>query len=207
MIRRILTTLFVLGAALNIHAGDKSRVTYDRNDKKGTLSVLVDGKTAIVYQYGSDLDMPHYYPVLSPSGKKMTVQKTEPYPHHRSFWLADKVQLAGERPVTFYAGLYAGKNGRKNPAPPYKDHIRHVEFTHEPKSGDKPTVRSKLIWEMDNDKPVLDEDRVMEITPLGGGEYFLDITFTLTAAYGDVKLFTGTPARRAARPANTLFQY
>ena len=187
MIRTILTTLFLLGAVFNIDAGEKQRVTYDQNDKDGTLSVLVDGKTAFIYQYASDLDMPHYYPVLSPSGKTMTVQQTKPYPHHRSFWFADRVQLAGERPVTFYAALYTSKNGKENPTPPYKDHIRHVKFTFEPKAGEKPTIDSKLIWEMDNNKPVLDEDRVMQITPLDGGEYFLDVTFTLTAAYGDVK--------------------
>lgn len=186
MIRAIMTTLFLLGAVLNIDAGEKSRVTYDRNDKDGKLSVLVDGKTAFVYQYASDLDMAHYYPILSPSGKTMTIQQAEPHPHHRSFWFADRVQLANERPVSFYAGLYTGKNGKKNPTPPYKDHIRHIKFTHELKAGENSTVHSKLMWEMDSDKPVLDEDRVIEIIPLGDGEYFLDITFTLTASYGDV---------------------
>lgn len=59
MIRTILTALFLLGAVLNIDAEEESGVTYERSDKKGTLSVLVDGKTAFVYQYGSDLDMAH----------------------------------------------------------------------------------------------------------------------------------------------------
>ena len=188
MIYRTLTTLFLLGAVLVTGAGGRPNVSYDRNDREGTLSVLIDGKAALVYQYGSDLDMPHYYPVLSPSGRTMTIQQANPFPHHRSFWFADKVQLAGERPATFYAALYTGKNGKKNPIPPYKDHIRHVAFTCEPTAGETPAVHSKLVWEMDHDKPVLDEDRVMEITPLRNGEYFLDMTFTLTAAYGDVKV-------------------
>jgi len=182
--RRLLITLCLLTAISNINALEKLEVAYDRNDKDGTLSIQVEGKTALVYQYGADLDMAHYFPILSPSGKTMTIQQTEPYPHHRSFWFADRVQLAGERAVTFYASLYTGKDKKH---PPFNDHIRHVEFPVDPKAGQKPSVHSKLIWEMDKDKPVLDEDRVMNITALGNGEYFLDMTFTLTASYGDVK--------------------
>ena len=44
----------------------------------------------------------------------------------------------------------------------------------------------KLVWEMDVDVPVLDELRHMRIVGLGGGEYLVDLTFTLSASYGDV---------------------
>ena len=49
-----------------------------------------------------------------------------------------------------------------------------------------PVIRSKLLWEMDGDKPVLDESRELRVVALGNGEYFLDVTFTVTASYGDV---------------------
>ena len=158
------------------------RVQLERDDAAGRLRVLIDGREAFVYQHGADVDLPHYWPVRSPSGKSMTIQHPDPYPHHRSFWFADKVRLAEERDVNFYACLYTGKDNK----PPYRDHVRHVELLPNAGTPEEPVIRTKLLWEMDNDKPVLDELREMRIVALGGGEYFLDVTFTVTASYGDV---------------------
>ena len=55
------------------------------DEAAGRMTVLVGGREALVYDYGDDLDLVHYWPMRSPSGKNMLVQKTEPYPHHRSF--------------------------------------------------------------------------------------------------------------------------
>jgi len=162
-----------------------SHVALDRDDAAGRLRVLVDGNEALVYQYGADCDLVHYWPVRSPSGKSMTVRHPTPYPHHRSFWFADKVQLAGGRDVSFYGALYSCED-RKNPKPPFRDHVRHVEFLPVEEKPGETAVTSKLVWEMDGDKPVLDELRRMRVVALGDGEYFLDLTFTVTASHGDV---------------------
>ncbi len=50
----------------------------------------------------------------------------------------------------------------------------------------------KLVWEMDLNVPVLDEQRQMRIAAWEGGEYFVDLTFTLTASYGDVTFVSDT---------------
>ncbi|MHC4404513.1 MAG: DUF6807 family protein [Planctomycetota bacterium] len=174
------------GSALTagIQQSPGREVRCDR-DEAGRLRVLIDGREALVYQHGADVDLPHYYPVRSPSGKSMTVQRTDPYPHHRSFWFADKVRLAGQRDVNFYACLYTAAD-RKDPKAPFQDHVRHVEFLPEAEEHGQPVIRAKLVWEMDQNKPVLDELRTMRVAALGDGEYFLDLTFTLTASYGDV---------------------
>jgi len=189
MRKRTFTHLIVLSTLLAalpaaVLAAD-SRVEFRRDDAKGGMAVLVDGREALVYQYAADLDMAHFYPVRSPGGKSMTVQHPNPYPHHRSFWFADKVRLADQRAVEFYAALYTGKD-RQNPAPPFRDHIRHLEFIDGPAEKDQAEITMKLVWEMDDNKAVLDETRRMRVAALGEGEYFLDITFTLTAAHGDV---------------------
>jgi hypothetical protein len=172
---------FAAGQA-NADRPARLRIQLERDDAAGQLRVLIDGKEAFVYQHGDDVDLPHYWPVRSPSGKSMTVQHPTPYPHHRSFWFADKVQLAGERDVNFYACLYTGQDNN----PPYRDHVRHVELLSNAGKPEEPVIRTKLLWEMDTDKPVLDELREMRVVPLGEGEYFLDVTFTVTASYGDV---------------------
>lgn len=159
-----------------------------RNDAAGKLQVLIGGKEAFAYCYGKEVDLPHLYPLRSPSGKSMTVQQTEPYPHHRSFWFADTVQLAGQRQASFYNALYSGTGDKKNPKPPFRDHIRHVAFTEEKSGAGRGALGMKLVWEMDDGQtPVLDETRHIDIVRLDEGEYFLNLQFELTASYGDVE--------------------
>jgi len=185
---RVLVPVFLLlaTAAPAVLPAAECRIEFRRDDAKGQMQVLLDGKEAFVYRYGEQTDMVHFYPIRSPGGKSMTVQHPSPYPHHRSFWFADKVRLQGERTVEFYAALYSGES-RQQPKPPYKDHIRHVEFIEGPATRGEARMGMKIVWEMDSTKRVLDERRDLRIVGLDDGEYFVDVTFTLTAAYGDVE--------------------
>jgi hypothetical protein len=151
------------------------------------MRIVVDGQEALIYQYGDDQDLVHFYPVRSPNGQSMTVQKTDPYPHHRSFWFGDKVQLDGGRAVGFYNALYSGSTRNIESRPPYKDHVHHIEFDKGEAGKDQAALTAKLVWEMDGDTPVFDEQREMRVVALGDGAWFMDITYTLTAAHGDVK--------------------
>ena len=191
MRRFVITALLVAGvlAGLSSAAAETSqeRVTFKNNEKKGELSIRIDGQEALVYQYGPDEDLAHYWPVRSPSGKSMTVQHPDPYPHHRSFWFADHVQLEGERDANFYNAWYTREKEAEHECP-FKDRVRHVEFLDvQQPDGPARKLAMKLVWEMDWDKTVLSEHREMRIVPLDEGEYFLDITFTVTATNGDVK--------------------
>jgi hypothetical protein len=176
---------FSLSVASAAIAAD-SRIAVKQDEAKGEIRLTIDGKEALVYCYGDQVDLPHLYPIRSPNGKSMTVRQTSPYPHHRSFWFADKVQLEGKRPVGFYGALYSSVAGRKDPKPPYRDHVRHVKMTSGKSTSDAAKLTMNLLWEMDGDTPVLDEVREMRVVALGEGEYLLDIEFTLTANYGDV---------------------
>ena len=157
------------------------------DEAQGQLQILIDGKEALVYQYGKEVDMPHLYPVRSPASKLLTVQKSNPYPHHRSIWFGDKVQLAGQaQPVSFYDPLYSQVD-KKDPHSPYRNRIRHVKFLTQESTAAGANIKAQLIWEADLGKvPVMDEIRCLRVTPLAGGEYFLDCRFEITAAYGDV---------------------
>jgi hypothetical protein len=182
--------LLVGSAALLFSAcGAKPQVTLDRDDASGTLAVLIGGREAIVYQYGQTLDLAHYWPMRSPSGKNMLIEKTEPYPHHRSFWFADTVRPeGGERDVSFYNALYGGvKTEAGDYGPPFRDRIRHVSFTRLEAGAGRAEIDAELAWEMDGGRTVIDERRLLIVHGLGGGEYLLDLTFSLTASSGDVQ--------------------
>ena len=178
-----LCTLLATGSRLN-----QPEIELRRDDESGRLHVFIDGQVILVYQYINWIDIPHYFPMNSPSGKNMLVQQTEPYPHHRAFWFADKVRLNGGREVSTYNALYSGqKIGRNAYGPPFRDHIRHLRFNQCEAEGSRAVIETELLWEMDDNTPVLEEHRHLVIHALGKGEYLLDITFVLTAAFGDVE--------------------
>ncbi len=162
-------------------------VEFEPDDAAGQLRVLIGGREAFAYVYGTNVDLAHFYPLRSPSGQSMTVQRAEPYPHHRSFGIADTVQLAGHREASFYNAFYTGRSDRKNPQPPFRDRIRHVAFTQQRTDRGRADLGMLLRWEMDEGRtPVLEETRRLRIVALDRGEYFLDLHFAVRAAFGEV---------------------
>jgi len=162
-------------------------IEFQQQQARGELAVRIAGREAFVYVYGPEVDLPHFFPIRSPSGKSMTVQKTEPYPHHRSFWFADTVQREGHPPASFYNALYSGTGDPRHPGPPFTNRIRHVAFGELAPGAGQARLGLNLLWEMDSGRtPVLEETRTVRIVALGQGEYFLDLTFRLRAGYGPV---------------------
>lgn len=153
------------------------------------LVVLVDGQPALTYQYGDEFALPHYWPVLSPTGKQLTIQHPEPYPHHRSIWIADKVQAVDGPAVDFY---HCWKNLRSpsQPADGFRHFIRHERFDKLEANGATARVVAELQWIVDDTRPVLDERRDLRIVALGDGEYFVDLRWKLTASSGEVKFLS-----------------
>ncbi|MFW6171694.1 MAG: DUF6807 family protein [Planctomycetota bacterium] len=172
------------------------RITIDIDDDAGRLTLTVDGQTAFVYCHGPSVDLPHFNPFNSPTGRAMTVKITEPYPHHRSFWVADeRVRLEGRsKKANIYSSLYSGvkdKEKSKWPVAPYTTRVDHVEFSRVKTQGDSAEFDERLTW-MDGDVKLLDELRHYRVRALGEGEYFLDFSFQLKAAYGDVTITRDT---------------
>jgi len=185
-----LAIIFSAFASLTLSAAVSSEsVTLKRDDASGILTVLIAGREAFVYRYGTSLDLPHIWPLNTPSGRDLLVQQTEPYPHHRSFWWADTVKLDGGRDVSVYNGFYTGvKKSDTVYEPPFKDRIRHVAFDRCEAKGETAWIDERLVWEMDHSIPVLDEVRRTVVHSLGNGEYLLDITEALVSNYGDVSV-------------------
>jgi hypothetical protein len=188
---RAATLIVLFVVTLSAAPTDNPRVEFRRDDAAGCLQILIDSREAFVYQYAPILDLPHYWPFNSPSGKNMLVQRTEPYPHHRSFWFADTVRLNGGREVSLYNAFYSGrKTGENMYEPPFRDHIRHLKFTRLEARDDQGVVEAELVWEMDGETSIIKEERRLAFYALADGEYFLDLTFKLTSAYGEVEFIS-----------------
>jgi hypothetical protein len=182
--RSVIALAALLAFAPRAQAADAAaRLVID--ETQGRLHIGVDGDPgAVDYRY-KNVDLPHFFPIHCPSGKSLTIDRTEPYPHHRSLWFADTVQLAGHRQASFYNALYSQVD-KNDPASPFRDHVRHVEFLSPGSSGRQAKYGERLVWEMDFNVPVLDELRHVRLVDLGQREYLLDLDFTLTATYGTV---------------------
>lgn len=179
--------LLALGAVGFGLGASRPRVTVARDDAAGRLAVLVGGREALVFQYGPDVDIAHYWPMRSPSGRNLLVQKTEPYPHHRSFWFADTVRTGtGERDLSFYNALYSGVKGDDGSyAPPCRERIRLESFPRLETEKARAVIEARLVWESEG-RPVLLERRRLVVHSLGRGEYLLDLSWSLTPAGDDV---------------------
>jgi len=186
VIAAALFCLFLVSAIFYLTT-DKTQIKINNDENSGKLAVFFEGQPLFVYQYSHQWDLTHFWPLYSPSGNNMLVQKTEPFPHHRAFWFADTVRLEDERDVSFYYAYLTGQKINDNAfSPPFSDHIRHIEFTRSDARGNKAIIEERLVWEMDGNKPVMEEFRNIRIYILENREYLIDIVFTLTAYFGDV---------------------
>jgi hypothetical protein len=70
-------------------AGQKVTATLD----KDKIDVTIDGKLFTSYKFAADQKYPYFWPVNGPlSGKSITTETSEPYPHHHSlFFGCDRV--------------------------------------------------------------------------------------------------------------------
>jgi len=161
------------------------RVTAEPDDAAATLTFAIDGREAFVYRYGSEWAIPHVWPLRSPSGRSLLVQRTEPFPHHRSLWIADKVQL-GDGPVTDFYHEHSNLRDPQRRELGHHSFIRH-ERLGEIRSGDHSAVAvAELTW-VAQGAPVLDQTLRFELEPLDNGQFLLELHWELRAGYGDVK--------------------
>jgi hypothetical protein len=181
----------LISSAGTVSQSQNSIFDLQQDDGRGNLRVQINGCEAFTYQYTSWYDLPHIWPLRSPSGKNMLEQQNEPYPHHRAFYFADTVLFNGARKVDVYMALYTGqKIGTDVFGPPFRDHIRHTDFKQLKIEEDRAIIEAELLWEMDGNKPVLDDLRLFDVFSLGNGEYLIDVLYTLTASYGDIEFIS-----------------
>ncbi|MGL4942965.1 MAG: DUF6807 family protein [Thermoguttaceae bacterium] len=178
------------------NAADESRFAFQDDTTRGVTRIVLDGKTLFEYIYDAAVDVPHFYPWHSVSGRSMTVQKTEPYPHHRSFWIGEiDVRLEGhDGKFGNYDALYARQPGAvdandpfKKGSPAFKSRTRHVGYENIRREKDSLAWDESLVWELDG-VPIADEKRHYHLLALDGGEYILDLSVNVVASYGNLKV-------------------
>ncbi len=159
-------------------------VTWTDNEADGELTFLIEGREILTYQYHPRWALPHIWPLYSPSGKSLLVQKTEPFPHHRSLWLADKLQLE-DGPVIDYYHEWKNLNDKDKPELGHHSFIRHDGLA--VMGGDSNSASATTIstWVAKGDS-ALSQFCTYELHDLGEQEYQLNMKWQLRADFGDV---------------------
>lgn len=165
-------------------------VTVTNDGEANTLTFAIAGREAFVYQYASHFAIPHIWPLRAPSGNSLTVQKTEPFPHHRSLWIVDKVRLS-DGPVTDFYHEWKNLKDAKHPEKGHASFIRHERLDlPEAEPATRAEATAHLTWFVGETTPVLDQSWTFQLEDLGEGEFLLELSWELRAAYGDVQFLS-----------------
>ncbi len=132
---------------------------------KDKITVTIDGKLFTCYKFAASQKYPYFWPVNGPlSGKSITTETSEPYPHHHSlFFGCDRVN----------GGNYwqeANEHGRI--------------LSQGPKittaSGERITFTDTCLWKQPDKDPVIEDTREIIICAPSETLRIIDFKITLT---------------------------
>lgn len=169
-------------ASLSASAGSSlaqfPKVEVRQDGQADKVGIAIDGKEVVAYQHSSKDALPHFWPLKSPSGKLLTVQHPDHHPHHRSIWIADKIQGEGLPAIDFY---HSWKNylDKEHPEKGYRHFIRHDRFGEVKRDENRAVIEAHLKWIANQSQEVLDDHRTLRLVALGEGEYLIDLGWEL----------------------------
>ena len=147
------------------------------------FDVTIAGKSFTTYWFGKRDDRiyvrPIFFPVFAPGDVEVTsdqysLKEREPktdHPHHQSLWVA-------QGDVNGVDHWSLGKDGKGTTSAKQ----RHIKFT---SVGDDRFVE-QLVWDDNNQKPMLNEIRTVKFIVYPDGSRGIDITSAFTPAEGSV---------------------
>ncbi len=182
-------TLLLVAVACSSPPKDEFHTRVNRDDEAGSLRFEVDGREVFTYQYGDEWAIPHIWPLRSPSGRSLLVQKTEPFPHHRSLWIVDRVQLE-DGPVTDFYHEWSNLRDKEQPGLGHHSFIRHERFSGLRSHERGAVATAELTWVVQDETPVLDQSLRFELEDLGNHESMLHLSWELRATYGPVRILS-----------------
>jgi hypothetical protein len=151
------------------------QVTIDQG--KDEISVWIDGKPYTTFYYGPEVAKPYLYPLLSPSGVRVTrgypmdpePGESQDHMHHRGVWFAHSAVNGYD----YWNNEFSYKGAKLGHI--FVTKIDKVQSG--PKTGE---IDATAEWKQPDGKVVLIENRKM-IFHAGGPDRLVDFDFTLTA--------------------------
>lgn len=128
------------------------------------VAVTVGGQLFTVYKFDASQKYPYFWPVNGPaSGKSVTTETSEPYPHHHSlFFGCDRVNGGNYWQDTNERGQILSQ-GPKIVEP----------------SGSKVVFTDETLWKQPGKEPIIRDQRRIVITAPGDNLRLIDFTVTV----------------------------
>jgi hypothetical protein len=163
---RIPALILALAVPMSLIAGSQACAQAQlRSELKGTtLSVYAGDALAITYTFGPDQKYPYFYPVNGPqSGRSVTTETSEPYPHHHSlFFGCDKVN----------GGNYWQDSNERGQI--VSEGVKIVEA-----AGEKAVFTDTCLWRQPGQDPIMRDTRRVTITVPNPELRLIDVEVTL----------------------------
>lgn len=161
------------------------------------LSARIEGSALVIhagdalftaYKFSGDQKYPYFWPVNGPeSGKSITTESSEPYPHHHSlFFGCDKVN----------GGNYWQEGNDRGQIVSEGPEIIEA-------SGDRVAFQDHCLWRIPGQDPILDDVRKVRVSAPSASLRLIDFEITLKALV-DVHIEKSNHALFSARVAPEL---
>lgn len=134
--------------------------------EKDKVTVTVDGKLFTCYKFATSQKYPYFWPVNGPaSGKSITTETSQPYPHHHSlFFGCDRVN----------GGNYWQEGNERGQIVSQAPKLIKA-------SGDRVIFTDKCFWRQPGKEPIILDRRRVVITRPNEALRFIDIEISLEA--------------------------
>ncbi len=132
--------------------------------EKNQVVVTIGGQVFTCYKFDPSQKYPYFWPVNGPaSGKSITTETSEPYPHHHSlFFGCDRVN----------GGNYWQEGNERGQIVSQRPKIAEA-------SGSRVVFTDVGLWKQPGKEPIIRDQRQIVITAPSDGLRFIDFTITL----------------------------
>ncbi len=156
--------------------------------EKNKIAVTVNGKPFTCYKFGKSQKYPYFWPVNGPaSGKSITTETSQPYPHHHSlFFGCDRVNGGNYWQESNERGQIVSQGPKLIKA-----------------SGDRVIFTDECFWQQPGKRPIILDLRRIVITAPSKDLRFIDFEIIL-AALTDIRILKTNHSLFSARVAGEL---
>ena len=150
---------------------------------KDQITVAIDGKLFTCYKFGASQKYPYFWPVNGPSsGRTVTTETSQPYPHHHSlFFGCDRVN----------GGNYWQESNERGQIVSQGPKIIET-------GGERIVFIDKCLWQQPGKEPVILDRRRVVITAPSEGLRFVDFEISLEPLI-DIRILKTNHALFSAR--------
>jgi hypothetical protein len=175
--------LIVAGCSIWVPAETGTSTQVTAKIKKDKVIVTVDGKLFTFYKFATSQKYPYFWPVNGPaSGKSITTETSQPYPHHHSlFFGCDRVN----------GGNYWQEGNERGQIVSQGPKLIKA-------SGDRVIFTDKCLWQQPGKEPIILDRRRIVITAPNKALRLIDFEISLEALT-DIRILKSNHALFSAR--------